>query len=543
MAKKDNRPFWTADCETDPFQHGRIPKPFIWGLWTGAGFHEFATADEFVAFVRDCDVIIYFHNGGKFDIHFLLAHLDLDVPVKVINGRLVVAHIGKCELRDSWNLLPVALAEYKKDDFDYTKLEENVRHKHMAEIRHYLRNDCVFLYELIAEFEKTYGRHLTQASASLATWKRMSGQEPPQSSHDYFTFFSQFYYGGRVQCFQRGRIDGPCEVYDIRSAYPWTMLSEHPYMPRYIKLRNPNDYKATSMVVLDCISHGCLPWRNEKGAIVFPDDNVTRTYHVPGHEIIAGIETGALSRIRVRECYDFASLISFKDYILHFYGLRKEARLAGQKAVDIFCKLLMNSLYGKFGANAENYGNFKCVEFSRFEDYICRCEKPHKPNDDCDGFQFDGMIGPHALLRSDLEPHQERYLNVCTAASITSQVRAKLWRALAQCDAPIYCDTDSVICRGGSFDVGENLGQWQHEGSPHTVWIGGKKLYLCEGMDKLNKRTGLYEPKMATKGSRLTPAQVKRIVEGETVEYKPEAPTFSVVREPGFVNRKIRATY
>src|ERR1700741_2307867 len=99
--RKDNRAFWAADCETDPFKNKRVPKPFVWGLYTGTSFYSFKTAEEFVDFIKDQDVIIYFHNGGKFDIHFLLKFINLGVEIQVINGRLVVAHIGKAEIRDS----------------------------------------------------------------------------------------------------------------------------------------------------------------------------------------------------------------------------------------------------------------------------------------------------------------------------------------------------------------------------------------------------------------------------------------------------------
>jgi DNA polymerase elongation subunit (family B) len=546
--KKDKRAFWAGDCETDPFKHGRVPRPFIWGVYTGAAYHEFDTIDEFVEFIRECEVIIYFHNGGKFDLHFLLKHINLFEDVKVINGRLVVAKIGKAELRDSWNLLPIPLAQYKKDDAaaicfalieagipakeanklatDYAFMEETARRdpRVMRVIRKYLRNDCVFLYELVSQFEADYGRHLTQASAALATWKKMSGMRAPQTDKNYFNRFAQYYYGGRVQCFQKGKIEGPVKVYDIRSAYPDAMLSEHPYFPDWRKIKGPSDFGVTDMLTVDCVSNGALPFRDDRGKILFPDDGELRRYFVPGHELRAAMDTGSVRRVDIVESVVFAKLVSFADYINHFYQLRKEARTAGIKAVDIFCKLLMNSLYGKFGANPENYGNFMCVPFQEFEQH------------EGDGYKFNGMIGPHALLRAALDENEMRFLNVATAASITSQVRAKLWRAISVADDPIYCDTDSIICRGSAVEIGERLGQWSFEGTGEVIHVAGKKMYLVEGGDFADK------PKMATKGVRLTPNQIRRMCDGETVLYEPQAPTFSLVRPPAFVSRAVKMT-
>lgn len=543
--KKDERMFWAGDCETDPFKHGRIPKPFIWGLDTGTSYHEFATAREFAEFVRDNEVIVFFHNGGKFDMHFLLEYINLNEPVTVINGRLVVAKIGKAEIRDSWNIIPVPLASFGgKLEIDYAKLEREKRDKHMSEIREYLREDCRQLYLAIDAFERDYGRYLTMASASLGQWKKISGLPAPKSNKAFFEKFSKYYYGGRVQCFQTGHIKGPLKVVDIRSAYPWAMCFEHPYEPEYVHTVRPKNIRPQSMVTLRCISMGALPFRDEKGSIIFPDDNVRREYHVPGHEILAALETNSLREVEYVECYDFTNLISFKPYIDHFFDKRLQAIEENDIARTIFCKLFMNSLYGKFCANPENYGNYMCVPFGEMSNYTD------------EGYVFDGMIGPHALLKAPLDPWQENYLNVATGASITSQVRAKLWRAIKGCQEPVYCDTDSLTCRetpdDDDFVIGKALGNWSFEGTAHDAWIAGKKLYYMEGdFDKGAKS------KSASKGVNLKASVIRDLATGKqikggeaiklaalgnAVEFANDAPTFSVSKTPRFQTRKIRAT-
>ena len=529
MGKKraDKRPFWAGDCETDPFKYARVPKPFIWGIWTGAGYHEFNTAAEMVEFIRDCDVIIYFHNGGKFDLHFLLEWINLEEKVTVINGRLVVAHIGKCELRDSWNLLPVPLAAINKDDFDYTLLEESERNKPgvMAKIRRYLMSDCINLYNAVADFEGEYGRHLTLAGAAMAQWEKLSGKAKPSTDREFFQKFSAWYCGGRVQCFQKGKIDGPIQYKDINSAYPWAMLTEHPYDPEYITTKRPTEYKATSFLTVECISNGCLPYKDERGVITYPDDNETRTFHVVGHELKVGEETGTVRNVRLLESIDFLGQSDFKTYILHFWGRRVEFRAQGNDSQVLFAKLLMTNLYGKFGANPDNYGNFICVPLAEMEAYMT------------DGYEFDGMIGPHALLRAPLDDWQTKFINVATAASITSQVRSKLWRAIVASEDPVYCDTDSLMARVVHIDEGKEIGEWGDEGTASTVYIAGKKMYLCEGIFSKDGK-----PKMATKGVRLTPDQIRRAAMGQTVTAQSEAPTFRLRGAPVFQSRNIKAT-
>lgn len=550
--KTDNRPFWTGDCETDPFKFQRVPKPFIWGLYTGAGYHEFETADQFADFIRDCDAVVYFHNGGRFDFHFMLEHINLHEDMKVINGRLVSAHIGKCEIRDSYNILTVPLSAYKKDDFDYTLMEAAVRAKHMPQIRQYLKNDCVFLHELISAFERENGRHLTLAGAAMKRWETIAGRKAPRSDRAFFQQFSPWYSGGRVECFQKGRIEGPVKVYDIRSAYMWAMRHKHPFGTVYTQTEGVQDFQPTSFLTVECVSNGALPWRNEYGALSFPCDGELRQYSVVGHELEAALETGAVSRLRILSAIDFAEHIDFDEYVTMCYTRRLQAQSEGDIATDLIEKLFGNGLYGKWAANPDNYGNFVCVPFDTMEDYLCPHATPeecdeynfayHRGLEDtrCDGYKFDGLIGPHALLRAPLDEWQCHFLNIATAASITSMVRAKLWRALSAAHEPMYCDTDSMFCRapGDNLALGKTLGDWKFEGTADTLWIAGKKLYLCDGL--IEPKTG--KPKMATKGSKLTPQQVRNIVLGGVEMYEPEAPTFSLHRKPEFVSRKIRAT-
>lgn len=562
--KKDNRPFWVADAETDPFKFGRVPKPFIWGVYTGAGFHTFTDTLEFIAFIRDQNIIVYFHNGGKFDLHLILAHCNINEEIKIINGRIAVAHIGKAEIRDSYLLFPAPLSEFgAKLSIDYKKMEAKVRHKHMPEIITYLKADCVELWQALFEHEREYGRHLTQAGASMAQWLKIGETAAPKTDKRFFHKFSAYYHGGRVQCFQKGHVKGPIHVWDIRSAYPWAMLSEHPYDPVYLELQGiaPGDVQPQDMVKVMCVSRGCLPHRdpNEKNAkTTYPRDNVIRCYHVTGHEIIAGLETGALSNVQIISVMRFYGLRHFKPYIHHFYEGRKIDRRNAAAARELkdeiaarihdvkafFKKRYMTGLYGKFGANPENYGNYFLVPWEdKFKYHAGDEDKGLPPGELYDGerdYRFNGKLGPYAVLRDDLDPWQEHFINVATAASVTGQVRAKIWRGIDGADDPMYCDTDCIHARASSgLSIGEELGQWNHEGVAYDAYYAGKKLYYLSGRFEKGKRS-----KMASKGVRPDPRKIKAVALGAVVVSKSDAPTFTLSGSRGvyFQERKIRMT-
>ena len=92
-------------------------------------FYHFETTDAFVEFVRDKEFIIYAHNGGRFDYHYLKNYMDDYDEIMVIAGRIARFKIGIAEFRDSWNILPIPLAVYKKQAQDYSIHELTERRK------------------------------------------------------------------------------------------------------------------------------------------------------------------------------------------------------------------------------------------------------------------------------------------------------------------------------------------------------------------------------------------------------------------------------
>jgi hypothetical protein len=156
------------------------------------------------------------------------------------------------------------------------------------------------------------------------------------------------------------------------------------------------------------------------------------------------------------------------------------------------------------------------------------------------GWQFGGELGPWGLAEADLTDEQLRYYNVATGASITGFVRAMLWRALSSSSGLLYCDTDSIAVekRGPGVIIGDKLGQWKPEGEFDRAGIAGKKLYIFRGVSKGGKR----QYKTASKGARLTDAQLWAVARGCEVSYTPEAPTFSPRKAPTFTTRRLNFT-
>jgi hypothetical protein len=568
--------FYTIDAETDPFHNcqdpacekchggGRLPLPFLWGVYEGRKqeYWEFSDKIELAKWFADIEKnrgggLFYAHNGGKFDYHFIRDEINSDENILIINGRLAKFKVGDHEFRDSLNIFPnTRLKDFGiKSDIEYSKMEATVRHLHMSEISAYLRQDCVGLWDVISRYRQDYGKQLTQASASMKVWQKMAKREAPRQTRSQYLALKKYYYGGRVQCFESGVKRTDFEVKDINSAYPFAMKNKHPisvYPMEVESLPKKDEDIGPCLVDIKCTSiTGAFPYRQESD-LFFPEDESTlRQYFITGWEYLAARDHEAIRNISEIRVFQFSETLDFKNYIDHFFGLREDARKRGDVAGRTFGKYFMNSLYGKFGANCENYAEYVIATSDSMQEWLAKGYIEYKP-------WGDRTLMVRNPTEEELDDIQGkwRYYNIATAASVTGFVRAYLYRALHSAEGAIYCDTDSIKARrfGKDIKIGNDLGSWKHEGDFDYFAIAGKKLYA----DHIKGRPWSYDPKeedekkknwkIASKGANLAsletaPQLIERIASGETYEYNPDVPTFSFWRDqPVFVPRELRPT-
>lgn len=541
MSRTPYKPIYAVDCETDPFEYGRIPRPFLWGVYEGyqEQYWEFENTDDCIDFLIERKVIAYAHNGGKFDWHFITHRFDPSESLLIINGRLAKFKIGECEFRDSYNLMPIALEQYQKTPFEYWKMEPAVRADYMDEIRSYLRDDCVNLWNMVCGFEIEYGRHLTIAGAAMKTWSKVAKRQPPKSSESHYDLFRPWYFGGRVQCFEFGDHKKRTRSIDINSAYPYAMLQKHPIGLNYDVYRGKPPHKNIGPLFLEirCIPRGAFPYRGSNKMLYYPADDVAREYKVTGWELQAAIDTGTVEDLEYIKYTEIPETISFADFILPLWQKRVDAKREGDVGKNLYSKILANSCYGKFCADPRVYNNYTLMPIDKLTEAIDK------------DLDFDFFSEEWLLVSDKIKKSEYRFYNVATGASITGLVRAMLWRAICATPRVLYCDTDSILASTFPTDsdaiiFGPGLGQWEVEGYYDRAAIAGKKMYaLLFSDDKRNdpKRRGQW--KVRSKGARLTAEQLLAVTAGERITFRPEAPTFSVHRKSArFTPRVIRPT-
>lgn len=513
------RRYFVSDAETDPFLHGRVPNPFVWGTYDGRDFDVWwEDGAGFVEWLAEQDRIAYAHNGGRFDWVFMAEFLSPDQRIGLIDGRLARAKLGNCELRDSWLLYPTALAGYHKEKFNYDKMEAPVRERHRDEIVEYLRSDCLYLWELLEAFWAEHGRYpLTLPQASVKALGRIQGVRIPTGRETFDELFRPWYFGGRCQAFKTGSWDSwRGEIVDINSAYPHAMKTlEHPWGFRFreSKTMPPEPELPHSLIMLRGISNGALPQRSRdsRTPLQYPDGD--GIFFATGHEVIAGLETGTLRIDRVLRAYTPEQTMRFDGFVDHYWQQKIAAKKSGDEARTYCAKITLNGLYGKFAQDPRRFLDWRLV-------------RPIEAT----GWTQRVPLGPNYAVA---EPSKSgRFYNVATAASITGAVRAKLWRAICESRDVRYCDTDSLICGQACVARGEGLGQWGSEGLVSSLHVAGRKLYAAQLRDGTSK--------LASKGVRLTFDEIREVARGGSVEWRNPAPSLGLLREPGWVSRTVQ---
>ena len=539
------------DTETDPFKAGRVVEPFSCGFYlpdTGEYFDWWGDdcIDRFALWLAkfpEETFTVFAHNGGNFDFYFLTDYFDSNHAPFIINGRLVKVQILGQEFRDSYAMIPVALGEYEKTPIDYDKFEKPVREQHKKEILAYLKDDCIFLGELVTNWLDMFGNKLTMASVALPMLRSYHGFETMSPEIDFT--IRPYYFGGRNQCFTTGILKGDFKIYDINSSYPNVMKRfNHPISS------NPHNGKditdKTHFAHIRAWSLGALPIRGKHGDLVFPIG--TNDFFACMHEIRAGLETKTLRIDKVYSTVGFTEESNFAEFIDEFYELRMKAKREGDKIKTLFYKLVMNSSYGKFAQDPRKYENWlfdpdtvptpsycgECHEKVQLElPYDCVGEgcSPH-------GWMLKKQHNGVDIYASPQRIRGNSFFNVATAASITSAARASLLRGIQSATRPVYCDTDSIICErlegsGIVLDANE-LGAWDIEAEGDTLALAGKKLYALWNDGEPIKK--------ASKGVKLTADEIMRVANGEIVSYENPVPKFHLGAEPSFVTRRIQAT-
>jgi len=305
------------------------------------------------------------------------------------------------------------------------------------------------------------------------------------------------YYGGRTEALKRGSFKN-YSYYDFNSLYPSVMLNAYP---------DPNSWRHNKKNCVDYIENfdgiadvdiycpdmniPLLPLRHDN-KLIFPTGNFRGWYtHV---ELRRAIQLGYVIKKVYKTHYTKTTCRPFTNYVNDLYNKRLGYKELGSP-MEYVTKILLNSLYGKFGQKFEDRDNWIPAHNVTMKQLA--------------SFKWFTRIGDYIFYKQSKPPSS--FCIPLWAAYVTAYARIKLFDAMIRCD-PIYVDTDSLITKK-SYATSMDLGALKLEMDIEAGVVVKPKLYAIKPVD------GTWKVKAKGLGFKLVIADFVKLLINKKVSY------------------------
>lgn len=474
---------------------------FLAGFFDGESFDSFRgdSVDSLMRHMLQPKYLgwhIYAHNGGRFDFLHLLPWLAVEgkrlgyefsaIPAGKSGGIQILdiwkktkskARKGKWRLLDSIKLIPLALAKACKTFNLPGKTELPLEtHEDSPEWEVYNEQDCRALWSVLGRFHTMVEDNLggevgiTTPATAMKTWRRKYLPYKIHRGEDAHEFVFSTYCGGRTEVFQREASD--LNYYDINSSYPAVMREPMPSGPAIWWNGEPpscftqdgSGYVGFVEASVELDSYlPILPVRRD-GKLMFP------TGKINGRWDWAELSRVSDRVVRYGQSVWFQASPLLASMVEDLYPFRDSSLPGYDAGLAYVVKILLNSLYGKFGQSAQR-----------------RRVVPWSENLPEGAIPVDGTsLSPVWYIDEEVTAP---YIMPQIAAHVTALARVRLFDLLLQCGQDLaYCDTDSVIT-SSALDTTTKLGGVKNE-FPGVTFQGtflAPKLYMLKGSDGSTK--------------------------------------------------------
>jgi len=289
------------------------------------------------------------------------------------------------------------------------------------------------------------------------------------------------YFGGRTECFKLGSfIKDKFYYLDINSMYPAVMKDNEFPIKFFAHKVKPSEEFLRLCLKKYCVvarvkiktKKPIVPYRKDV-KVLFPIGRFETVLTTP--ELKLALEENVIQKVLSMCLYEKAQI--FKDFIDFFYNERLKAKQQGNTAYDLFFKLIMNSLYGKFG---QLMGEWTTVG---------KCD-PREVEYWREVAQGDGRVYKYRKINGLIQRYEKRSeaFNSFPAVSahVTAYARVKLWRLIEKAGMKnvYYCDTDSIFVNEEGYQNlkseidNKELGMLKVESVTSDLKILGCKQYV-----------------------------------------------------------------
>lgn len=316
----------------------------------------------------------------------------------------------------------------------------------------------------------------------------------PNKNED--SFIRRAYYGGHTDTYKPYGED--LYYYDVNSLYPFVM-KEYP-MPGGVPVWHGNlegkdldsilGFIEAYVVCPKTINKPFLPYRDKNNTLIFPTGEFVGVYYSEELKYARGLGYTVLPI----SGYLFERMESpFRDFVSSLFESRLEARMSGNDAMAYVYKILMNSLYGRFGINPKSTTTEVCDE-ARYKHLIRHSELIFGDMLSENNY----IVAYHSNTGTDLDYwNPPKNSAVQLAAAITASARIYMYPYISREDC-YYTDTDSVVLSQplpkevisssvlGKFKLEDRImkGYFLAPKSYFYITIDGKKVLKYKGLAK-----------------------------------------------------------
>lgn len=500
--------------------------------------------EDFIKVLKEtyCGYIVYFHNlkfDGSFILNYLINnnyiykdeinHKDnkcfstlitedgqfYQITIHFKQGRTV-------KIQDSLKILPFKVKKIA-NDFGLPMKKGSIDYDTYVitpETLDYVFNDVKIVALALNEVKHNGMEYMTTASSAYHYYKSTNpfmNSYFPILDKQFLLDYRNAYRGGRSQVNPKysNIILENVRRFDINSMYPYIMYSQQLPYGQPIKINKIGKYKFElyKIKTIFRLKKNHLPTLLVKNSIyaevkyyINTDECEPETIYISNIDYELLVKHYDIDYIEFEEMYGFNTCdYLFKNYIDIWYKIKNENKGAKKQVA----KMMLNSLYGKFGSNCEGYTKIPKLDDS----------------------------GALTFENSEIKDKSKYYLPI--AIAITSYAHRLIDNAICETGYNnfVYCDTDSVHTLGllpQELIDNKELGKFKLEGIEHKSKYVRQKTYVyseiddegnteytitCAGMDDNSKKYAIdkygedifnvFGVGFTIEGFKLVPKQVK----------------------------------
>ena len=479
---------------------------------------------------------IYFHNLGGFDGIFISNYISKNLEefykkkskIIIRNSRIYKIKINNITFLDSFHIIPMSLNNIsniilKEKKIDFKKINEitikEINNEiYNKEINNYLYKDVELLYKIINKifiiinnkFNIELYNHTTISSLAFKIFNDKYNKKDICWNNDFntYNYIKEAYHGGITNVFKP--IGENIYGYDINSLYPSVMKDQYmpvgePVWEKKPKNIDINKFFGFIRLKIKINQNQYIPpiiTKNKNKLILFTGEKIITIF---SEELLFALKEKRCEIIEIYSAVKFEKKKIFTEYVDDIYSLRIKSKT---KAENLLYKLLLNSLYGRFGMKLDflhtlilsqkelniledNKIKIKSYITNEFNDYVMINIESNEntlsrfiKNDEID-----------KIIRTPLKKISKIKIAIQISAAITSYSRIKLLKNIYNIGENniYYCDTDSIFTDKKIDDslISNELGYFKMEYEKSKCIFLSPKTYIIKNEKEEIKFKGL----------------------------------------------------